>query len=78
MWKSVNGYEGYYEVNEFGVVRSLDRYIERSDGTVQLRKAREMTQWENRDGYLTVKLSRDGVSQRIPVHRLVGMAFVDV
>ena len=27
IWKSIPGYEGYYEVSDQGNVRSLDRYV---------------------------------------------------
>ena len=26
-WKDIDGYEGYYQVSNFGRVRSLDRYV---------------------------------------------------
>ena len=34
-WKSVVGYEGYFEVSNYGKVRSLPRDIIKSDGKVQ-------------------------------------------
>lgn len=33
IWKSVPGYEGFYEVSNFGQVRSIDRITLRKDGT---------------------------------------------
>ena len=32
VWKEVEGYEGIYEVSSKGRFRSLDRYVEYSDG----------------------------------------------
>ncbi len=77
MWKPVKDYEGYYEINEYGVVRSLDRYITKSNGVVQFRKSKIMSQNLDSCGYTTVKLSKNGKSERLRVARLVGFAFVD-
>lgn len=35
-----------------------------------------MSLFKNEDGYLLAKLSRDGVSKRVTVHRLVALAFI--
>lgn len=77
MWKSINGYEGYYEINEYGVIKSLDRYITKSNGITQLRKSRVLTQRLDKDGYCVVKLSKEGNSKIFRVARLVALAFVD-
>lgn len=77
MWRDICGYEGYYQVNEYGIVKSLDRFVTRSDGVVYTKKSKIMSQNEDSDGYMTVKLNKDGVSKRIPVHRLVALEFVD-
>lgn len=76
IWKDVVGYEGYYEVSNLGNVRAVDRKIIKSDGVVQLRRGRLMARCSNADGYLTVKLSKNGESERIAVHRLVALAFL--
>lgn len=75
-WKPVSGYEGYYEVSSCGNVRSLPRDIMRSDGVIQHRRGKAKKLTMNPDGYLVVKLSMDGVDNRVPVHRLVADAFV--
>lgn len=75
-WKPVLGYEGYYEVSNFGNVKSVGRYVTKSDGVVQFRKPKDMSQVKNKDGYLTVHLSKEGKSKRYRVHTLVAQAFV--
>lgn len=75
-WKTVPGYEGYYEVSNNGNVRSLDRVVRRSDGVEQLRHGCMCNLLTNKDGYIYVNLSKDGVRKKIPVHRLVYQAFV--
>jgi len=77
LWQEIDGYEGYYEVSNFGRVRSVDRYITKSNGVTQLRKGKIKTQTDNTDGYSTVNLSKDGKDTRVGVHILVANAFVD-
>ena len=76
IWKSIDGYEGYYEVSNIGRVRSLDRYVTTSNGRIHHRKGKIKVQTLNDDGYCTVKLSKYGKDIRIGVHILVGKAFV--
>ena len=76
VWKDVVGYEGYYEVSNLGNVRAVDRIITRIDGVSYKKCRKSMAKVLNDDGYPTVKLSKNGKSTRIAVHRLVAMAFV--
>lgn len=76
-WRDAPGYEEYYQVSSYGNVRSVDRYIIRSDGVKQFRKSKLMAKTPNTDGYLTVHLAKDGVQKRIGIHILVAKAFVD-
>jgi len=46
-------------------------------GIKRFKKSREMSLMQNMDGYLTAKLSKNSVSKRIPVHRLVAEAFIE-
>ncbi|MEH7254293.1 NUMOD4 domain-containing protein [Neobacillus niacini] len=62
-WKDIEGYEGKYQVSNFGDVKSL-------------KKDRLLKQSEMNNGYLKVSLSKDGKSNAIPVHRLVAEAFI--
>ena len=75
-WKPVVGFEGYYEVSNTGLVRSVDREIIKSNGVTQPRKGKMKRQLETPDGYLTVKLSKDGKDRRYPVHVLVARSFI--
>ncbi len=77
IWKPVSGYEGYYEVSSCGRVRSKERVVVRSDGVAQTRRSRMKKLTDTPDGYLIVKLSRDGVNRRMPVHALVAKEFVE-
>lgn len=76
-WRPVVGYEGYYEVSDVGNVRSVDRIVTRNDGVVHHLKSKNKKLRVNQDGYLTVKLSKDGEDDCKYVHRLVADAFID-
>jgi len=66
-WRPVLGYEGSYEVSNFLRVRSLDRDVPRSNGTVQRRKGKILSIVMN-DGYPQVAL---GIDIRRKIHVLV-------
>ena len=77
VWKTVEGYEGYYEVSNLGNVRSLTRVVPHSTWGKMVRYGKEKKKMVNKDGYLVVKLSKDGTDKNIYVHTLVAKAFVD-
>jgi len=60
MFKPVPGWEGFYEVNEIGQVRSIARVVTRSDGSVQTWRSRLMRPMLSSSGYLLgVSVFRD-------------------
>lgn len=79
-WRTIEGYEGYYEVSDKGDVRSLDRIVPSGKhGTRKIYgRTMKLTQsyGRNNDGYLVVNLRKDHTSKVIPVHRLVAKAFI--
>lgn len=85
MWKSIQGYEGYYEVSDSGEVRSLDRYVTeltgKHAGNKRFLKGAMMkltvgkTQRKTK-GYLVVNLRKNHTSWVVPVHVLVARAFI--
>lgn len=76
IWKDIDGYNGYYEVSNLGNVRSVNRQITDKIGRKYYHQGHMMLQHENDDGYLFVKLSKDGHSKSIAVHILVARSFV--
>jgi hypothetical protein len=71
------GFEGYYTINKDGVIKSVERYINRGPNrNPQLAKERIIKNQLNWQGYLTVDLIKDGVKKKHAVHRLVGLMFV--
>lgn len=77
--KPVKGYEGYYEVDLFGRVYSIDRVISVNDNGRKYEKplkAKQMKQSMHTKGYKTVALTKDGKTTTMFVHRIVAEAFI--
>lgn len=77
MWKSIDGYEGYYEVSDDGRVRSLDRYVDSFGGRKRKLKGKTMKLTIAANGYYVVNLRRDRTSKVCCVHVLVANAFIE-
>ena len=73
IFKDVEGYEGLYQVSNFGRVKSLDR--KSSDGR-QL-KERMLNPIINGYGYLVLNLHKNGKRKSLYIHQLVAMAFLE-
>ncbi len=80
-WKAVLGFNGAYEVSNYGRVRSVDRtrLVNNCHGRRSLRtdKGRELSLINHGNGYLYVSLREDGHRENRYVHRLVAEAFCD-
>lgn len=74
-WKPVKEFEKYYEVSDFGNVRSLNRISNAKNGSKQIRKGRILSAATNAQGYKQVRLVSKSQSKNMLVHRLVMMAF---
>jgi hypothetical protein len=81
IWKDVEGYEGFYQVSNFGNVKSLDVFVLKknfkNEPVYVLRKGRILKQGVRCGGYLGVGLSKYGKTTSFSVHRIVAKAFID-
>ena len=78
--KPIKAYEGYYEVDPFGRVYSVDRIVTVEDNGRsynKLLKGKQMKQSLHTKGYKTVSLTKDGKTKTCYVHRIVAEAFID-
>lgn len=75
-WRPIPEWEGYYEVSDHGMIRSVDRVVPRAGTSGQRVRGRVMKLWANDAGYLYVMGRKRGKSKRIWVHRSVLEAFV--
>ena len=77
--KPVVGYEGYYEVDQFGRVFSLDRSVVVVEGNrtyTKHLKGKQIKQAMHGKGYKVVTLTKDGKMTNLYVHRIVAEAFL--
>lgn len=76
-WKDIENYEGYYQISNYGRVKSLERY--RYIGkNLQLVKNKILKTrlWK---GYINVKLNTNSSHEKekvFAIHRLVAIAFI--
>lgn len=76
-WRDVVGYEGYYEVSDMGNVRSIDREVISKTGVKRFLKGCMMKQHKNSiNGYMQVRLRKNGSGHTFQVHQLVAKAFL--
>lgn len=79
VWKPILGFEGLYEISNFGRVKSLERtesYEWQGKLVTRRRRGRIMALSPDEDGYQLVSLGKDGKRPTKKVHRLVAQAFV--
>ena len=75
VWKSIPGYEGWYEVSSLGRIRSITRTINYVDGRSWVMPGRLLRWQGGTHGYPQVDLIRDGKRKHIGVHIVVALAF---
>lgn len=65
IWKDVVGYEGLYQISDFGNVKSL-----------KYGKERTLKKTSDKDGYLFVGLYKNKTNKTLKVHQLIAEAFL--
>ena len=76
-WRNIEGYEGLYQINNLGKVKSLNRVIIYSDGRNRFYKEKILKLRKDTKGYLYAHLCKNNVSKYYSVHRLVAEAFLE-
>ncbi len=74
-WLPVTGWEGFYEVSDRGLIRSVDRMVPEPRWGFRRYRGRPIAPWRDRNGYFLVNLYRDAKPTRRFVHQLVLEAF---
>lgn len=74
IWKDIKGYEGYYQISNFGNVRSLDRWV-KDNGTPVFKQGMLLNPVKQSVGYLQIALNVEGKVKKKYIHRLVMEAF---
>ena len=76
-WRSVIGYEGYYDVSNFGDVRSVSRTVSRDTTGDYWKVGAILKASVTPKGYLRIQLTKDCSSRSYMVHRLVAEVFIE-
>lgn len=78
VWKDIEGYEGKYQVNNFGVFKRLEGYYFCGHRGEQKRYIPEMImkQYKNQKGYPMISLSNGNKRKNYLAHRVVMETFV--
>jgi hypothetical protein len=80
IWKKIIGFRSFYEVSNYGNVRSINRIVIRKTikGFENLNyTGRILKPYQDTNGYFSVRLSSNSKAKTIRVHRLVAMAFIE-
>lgn len=75
-WKSINGYEGYYEVSTLGRIKRLPTIIKYKKCGLRNYPGKIFVQELSSDGYLRVVLCKKNKKKRFMSHRLVAESFI--
>jgi len=78
IWKPIRGYEGLYQISNYGRILSERRFITRKNGYKQFCKE-QIVQSKTiiNSGYRVVHLIRDKKAKHFLVHRLVAEHFIE-
>lgn len=76
IWKTLDR-NSNYQVSTSGCVRSLDREVTDSLGRTRKYLGTLLKPSKDENGYLLVRISKNGHTKRVFVHRLVAEAFIE-
>ena len=75
VWKDIRGYEGLYQISNYGRVKSLSRFRNNRYGGYWTKEI-IMRSADDGGGYLIIILSKNGIRKHYKIHRLVAEAFI--
>jgi len=75
IWKDIPGYEGLYQVNNLGRIKSLSRRLKaKPKRIIQERILKERI---DRHGYIKVNIYKNGKIKVIKIHQIVALLFLN-
>lgn len=75
-WIDVNGFEGLYQLNKNGDIKSVKHDVIRSNGKNYHVRERLLKIYINKQGYKYVILSKNGKDYVKKIHRLIAEHFI--
>jgi hypothetical protein len=77
IWKDIPGYEDYYQVSNWGNVKSPKRMIVRKKRVCQLTRSVFLKPFRGKTApYFQVQLCKNGIEHKFLIHRLAAQAFL--
>lgn len=76
IWKPIESHAGLYEISNSGKIKSIQRVVPHPRWGTQTIKEKILRPGSNPNGYLIVRLSKNGLPKYFSVHRLVANAFI--
>ena len=76
IWKDIIGFEGLYQISNYGNVKSCKRYVNAKFGK-RVVNEKLLSLGKDKDGYFMAILCEDAIRKTVKVHRLVADAFID-
>jgi len=77
VWKDISEFEGEYQINQFGEVKSLQRINYMKNGVPRHVKEKYIAWKTKKNGYKFLQLWRNGKSKNFYIHRLVAKHFIE-
>jgi hypothetical protein len=75
IFKDVLNYEGLYQVSDTGIICSVDRLVNYSDGSSAIHKGKVLKPLYKL-GYAYASFSKNGHGKHFPIHRIVAEVFI--
>ena len=75
-WRGIKDYKGLYQVSNTGNVKSLERTVRCARG-YKIVPEKILEGYDNGNGYLYVKLCKEGKRKQYRINRLVAQAFLE-
>lgn len=75
IYKDIKGYEGYYQVSNYGNFKSLQREINRGSLGIKFTKEKILSLRRTNTGYYQVMLCKGGIKKYFMAHRIVLESF---
>lgn len=81
IWKDINDFESFYQISNYGRVKSLSKIVrnsktKNSSRVIDEKILKERYRKNGRGCYLSVQLCKYGIKKSLQVHRLVANAFI--
>jgi len=77
LFKWIPNYEGFYIINNQGVIKSVDRFKNGIGENRSVIKGKVLAQSKTSSGYLGVSLSKHGLRKTYTTHQLLAIVFLN-